>query len=163
MTKPSETTFKEIKTVHPFPGVEGDYPRPETNPGVFIEHFDFSPPYGDGRDGVIYRRLYEAAKEAATIEGWSFRSYSVVATPGSDVDWIARQIRHFPTLILYRDGVELGRHTAIVNTVPGILFWTKKLLGIECEEPERPPMSPYLRANTHITPSGIVLKRDSES
>ena len=111
---------------------------PENTPGVFIEHFELFPPTGDGRDSIIYSKLYDAAKEAAGSAGWTFRSYSAAATPGTHDDWVARQIRHFPTLILFRDGVELGRHTAIYNTVPGIICWAYKLLGIECDNPITP-------------------------
>lgn len=116
-------------------------PCAENTPGVLLEHFDFSTPYEDGEESIIYRGLYEAAKEAAAIAGWAFRSYTSRETPGSDADYIKRNIRHFPTLILFRDGVELGRHTYVHNTVPGILFWGNTLLGIECEDPGPPPKS----------------------
>lgn len=158
MDKPPQTTFKEIKSVHPVPGVGGDYPRPENTPGVFIEHFDLSWPIGDGRDGIVYRHLYETAKEATAREGWTFRSYSDVATPGTRADWVARQIRHFPTLILYRDGVELGRHTAIINTLQGILCWAKKLLGIEGV----PPIPPDATSGFTLSNSRKTMSDDFE-
>jgi hypothetical protein len=135
-------------------------PCAENTTGVLMEHFDLSTPYEDGEEVIIYGRLYETAKETAASAGWAFRSYSSHETPGCDADYIKRNIRQFPTLILFRDGVELGRHTAIINTVAGILFWAKTLLGIECEEPARPPISACLRDSCHITPSGLVLRKE---
>lgn len=104
-------------------------PCAENTPGVLMEHFDLDTPYEDGEEIMIYRGLFEAAKEAAASAGWAFRSYSSRKTPGSRSDYIKRNIRHFPTLLLYRDGAELGRNTVIQNTVPGILSWGHKLLG----------------------------------
>ncbi len=138
------------------------HPRPETTPGVFLEHFDLSWPLRDGADGIIYGYLFRAAMEAAAAAGWTFRSYSSVETPGTDDDWIRRQIRAFPTLILFRDGVELGRHTAIINTVQGIQLWGNKLLGIETEKLPPPTIPKYLLDRTTITPSGIVLRKPPE-
>ena len=106
-----------------------NHPRPETTPGVFLEHFDLSPPMG-GRDGIVYGGLFKTAMETAVLAGWTFRSYSSLETPGTQEDFIHRQLRSFPTLILYRDGVELGRRTAALGTVAGILAWGNKLLGV---------------------------------
>lgn len=60
-----------------------------------------------------------------------FRSYSSTEMPGTMEDYRHRQVRAFPTLILYLDGVELGRHTYVYNTVQGILDWGNQLLGVE--------------------------------
>lgn len=107
---------------------ENTTPRPETTPGVFIEHFDLCEPYGT-QESMVYPHLFRKAKEVCTMNGWSFRSYSSVETPGVRADFINRNIRSFPTLILYRDGVELGRWTAIVGTVEQIISWAENLLG----------------------------------
>lgn len=109
------------------------YARPETTPGVFLEHFDLSPPIDDSREWIIYDHLFRTAREAADIAGWTFRSYSSRETPGTDEDFLGREIRSFPTLILFRDGAELGRHTAVANSVEGIKTWGNVLLGISGE------------------------------
>lgn len=62
-----------------------------------------------------------------------FRSYSSTEMPGTMETFRHRQLRAFPTLILYRDGVELGRHTYVYNTVQGILDWGNQLLGVAVE------------------------------
>ncbi|MCF7675888.1 MAG: WYL domain-containing protein [Akkermansiaceae bacterium] len=129
-----DPVFIEIKSTGSVPVPHMDYPTPETTPGVFLEHFDLSPPTGDGQDGIIYGHLFKNAKEAAEVTGWRFRSYSSRETPGTMEDFSHRQIRAFPTLILYCDGVELGRHTFVHNSVEGIVAWGNKLLGVEGRE-----------------------------
>ena len=120
--------FIEIKRTQSEPGPPVDYPTPETTPGIFLEHFDLSPPMGNGSAGIIYGHLFNNAIKAAREGGWMFRSYSSTEMPGTMGDYRHRQVRAFPTLILYRDGVELGRHTYVHNTVQGILDWGNQLL-----------------------------------
>jgi hypothetical protein len=123
--------FEETQKMRSDPRPHVDYSKPETTPGVFLEHFDLSCPLQDGLDGIVYGHLFRCAKEAASTAGWIFRSYSSLETPGTDQDWRDRNIRAFPMLILYRNGIELGRHPYVCNTGPGIIAWGNQLLGIE--------------------------------
>ncbi len=140
-----------------------NHSRPETTAGVFLEHFDLSPPLDDSREWIIYGHLFRTAREAADAEGWTFRSYSSRETPGTDEDFLGRKIRSFPTLILYRDGVELGRHTAVASSVEGIKYWGNELLGFPVDTLTNwpPPVPASLAANAYITESGEVLRRSS--
>ena len=109
------------------PPTQESHPRPETTPGVFLEHYDFSWPQ-DGRECVIYVPLMQAAQQAAAQAGWHFRSYSSLATPGTMEDFVARNMRSFPMLILFRDGIELGRSFYCMNPVEEIIVWGNKVL-----------------------------------
>ncbi len=111
------------------------FPSARNTPGVFLEHFDLGSAEG-GVDQIIYRRLYETAMRAAEVAGWGFRSFSAAATSGTRADFMERNIRSFPTLILYRDGAELGRQSFIYNTVRGIFDWAVELLGEDFDFPE---------------------------
>lgn len=144
---------EEVRLGPPTP--DGGAPRGENTAGVLLEHFDLSPPHEDGSEGIIYRRLYETAMKAAAWAGWIFRSYSSQATPGTREDWIVRNIRSFPTLIVFRDGVELGRHVYVQNTVSGIIEWASKLPGME----DMPSVPPFPRESA--TPA-IVPKMPAE-
>ena len=113
--------MREIATQNESPAPRNDYRSlPRT----------FRSVSANGRDGIVYGGLFKTAMEAAVLAGWTFRSYSSLETLGTQEDFIHRQLRSFPTLILYRDGVELGRHIYIFNTVAGILAWENKLLGV---------------------------------
>ncbi|MCU0795909.1 MAG: hypothetical protein MUF31_08240 [Akkermansiaceae bacterium] len=145
-------THEDVRLGPPPP--DGGAPRAENTAGVLLEHFDLSPPYEDGSEGIVYRHLYETAMKAAAWAGWSFRSYSSQATPGTLEDWMARKIRSFPTLIVFRDGVELGRHVSVQNTVPGIIEWASKLPGMEDMPavPSFPKESPIPTIVPNISP-----------
>jgi hypothetical protein len=151
----------------PLPPPGSDFPRAEDVPGVFVEHFDISPPFqaGGANDGIIYHHLFLAARDAAAFAGWGFRSYSSPATPGTMADWSTRQIRAFPAVILFRDGVELGRHTVISNSVEGILRWAYGLLGIEgplpapqAAAPACPPVKNTMPIRVDATPEAAALR-----
>jgi hypothetical protein len=101
---------------------------PENTPGVFIEHFDLGPP-SVTNDSIVYAHLFRAAKQACLQQGWAFRSFSSIETPGVLEDFSQRKIKAFPTLILYSDGVELGRRMAIIGTVEEIIEWAGNLLA----------------------------------
>ncbi len=101
--------------------------RPETTPGVFLEHFDMTWPT-DGEESIVYSGVLHAARQAAEHAGWAFYSYSAADSGATREDFIHRNIRAFPTLILYFDGVEFGRLTWVAHTVSGILSWAKELL-----------------------------------
>ena len=104
------------------------HPRPETTLGIFLEHFDLSCP-SNGLEVIVYRQLVDAAEQAAALAGWHFRSYSKLATAGTCQDYFVRNIRSFPMLILYRDGIELGRSCICMNPVEEIISWGNRLLG----------------------------------
>lgn len=104
------------------------YPRPENTPGVFLEHYDLTWPRCEGESGFMAYSIYENAKEAAATAGWGFRSYSSLETPGTAEDFGLRTIMHFPTLILFKDGVELGRYKYSTSPVKIILEWGNELL-----------------------------------
>ncbi len=118
-----------------------NYPRPETIPGIFLEHFDLSEPLEDGSEPIVYRTVYLAAKEVAAIEGWGFRSYSSLETPGKRQDYIDRRISSFPMVILYRDGVELGRWIISLASVEDFQNWADKLLGMPTDDEGPPPVT----------------------
>lgn len=104
-------------------------PRPETTSGIFLEHFDLGEATG-GQDCIVYRSVYEGSKEAAALSGWAFRSYSRAEIPATCADFIARGFGSFPTLILYRDGAELGRLSGPVGYgVTHVLKWAGELIG----------------------------------
>jgi hypothetical protein len=108
-----------------------NYPRPETTPGVFLEHFDATAPSADGREVIVYQLVHRVAKEAARLAGWSFRSYSSVDTPGVMEDFVSRRIMSFPMVILFRDGIELGRAVCPpICDSAWVLEWGNKLLGV---------------------------------
>jgi hypothetical protein len=103
-------------------------PRYETTRDVFLEHFDMSWPV-DGEEVIVYRGVLNSARQAAEHQGWAFRSYSTADSGGTREDFIKRNIRHFPTLILYLDGNELGRLNEVSTTVERVRSWAKILLG----------------------------------
>lgn len=139
-----------------------NYPRPETTPGIFLEHFDLSEAM-NAQDSIVYRSVYAGAKEAAALSGWTFRSYSSAETPCTREEFLARGFRSFPTLILYRNGVELGRLSGQIGYGVGyVQTWADKLLGIETEELPSPPVPKWLRDGSIITPDGIVLRKHLE-
>lgn len=107
-----------------------NYPRPETTPGIFLEHFDLSEPLANGDEVIVYKLAYLNAKEVAATCGWGFRFYSSRETPGTREDYLIRNISSFPLVILYRDGEELGRYGYIFADREGLLLWSGKLLGI---------------------------------
>ena len=88
-----------------------DHSTPENTAGLFLAHFDLGAPLGDGEDTIIYPRPHRAAMEAAALSGWTFRSYSSAETPGTQDDFRSHRITSFPTVILFRDGVERARLT----------------------------------------------------
>lgn len=140
-----------------------NHPRPETTPGVFLEHFDLCEPM-NGQDSIVYRSVYDGAKEAAALYGWTFRSCSSANTPCTREEFLARGFRSFPTLILYRDGIELGRLSGPIGYGVGyVQTWAGKLLGIETEELPPPAVPAHLRERSTITPSGEILKREHDS
>lgn len=112
---------------NPISAFPNGYPLPENTPGIFIEHFDLGPPGAD--DSIVYAYLFRAAKQACLQQGWAFRSFSSTETPGVREDFLQRKIKAFPTLILYSDGVELGRRTTIIGTVEEIIDWVESLLA----------------------------------
>jgi hypothetical protein len=114
-----------------------NYPLPETTPGIFLEYFDFDAPSEDGTENIIHPYNTIEAKKAALEEGWTLRSYSSNETPGARQDFINRNIRSFPTRILYRDGLELGRDTCVIHSAPGIIAWAEQLLEIQEKSPSR--------------------------
>jgi hypothetical protein len=116
-----------------------NHPRSGTSPGIFLEHFDFSEPLDVGQDGIIYRGVYLAAKEAAAVSGWGFRSYSSKETPGTRQDFVDRNIRSFPMVILYRDGIEVGRWVISLASVEDFQNWAHKLLGRPTDDEGPPP------------------------
>lgn len=134
-------------------------PRPETTPGVFLAHFDLSEPLGNGEEVIIYHGTYLAAKELAAGEGWTFRSYSSKETPGTRQDFLIRNIRSFPMVILYRDGIELGRISVAYAGVSYFRNWSHKLLGMETEELPAVRVPQWLLDGSIITAEGMVLKK----
>jgi hypothetical protein len=83
---------------------------------------------GDGVDGIVYKNALESAQQVTKQAVWVFCSYSIAGSSGTREDYIKRNIRHFPTLILYLDGKELGRLTEISTTVERVRSWAKILL-----------------------------------
>lgn len=77
---------------------------------------------------ILYKYALESAQRAAEQADWAFYSYRTAGSNGTREDYIRRNIRHFPTLILYLDGKELGRLTEVSTTVVRVLSWAKKLL-----------------------------------
>lgn len=105
-----------------------NYPRPETTPGVFLEHFDLSEPLEDGTEAICYKAMHQIAKQTAAENDWGFRSYSSNETPGTRDDYIRRNIRSFPMMILYLDGEELGRLVLACGTTGDLRNWAFRLL-----------------------------------
>jgi hypothetical protein len=120
---------------------ENPDPRPENTAGVFLEHFDLGPP----EDGpLVTNRVVETgAREAAAAMGWSYRSYSSGMLPAGPEDFHRRRITSFPQLILFRDGVELGRWVISLATKEHIVEWANRLLSnapiVGPKAPEHPP------------------------
>jgi hypothetical protein len=96
---------------------------------ISLEHFDLAPPSKNGDVTIIYPHVYRAAKEAARIAGWSFRSYSSADSVGTLEDFQKKQIRAFPTLILYKEGLEMGRYTSLGVSAEMIISWAEKLIS----------------------------------
>lgn len=96
---------------------------------IVLEHFDIAPPSENGDENIIYPHVYLAAKEAASQAGWEFRSYSSAETPGTYEDFKKRQIRIFPTLILYEEGKEIGRYTSLGISPELVISWVAKLIS----------------------------------
>ena len=115
------------------------YPRPETTPGIFLEHFDLSEPLANGDEVIVYKLAYLNAKEVAATCGWGFRSYSSRETPGTREDYLIRNISSFPLVILYRDGEELGRYGISLGTPGDLRNWAFRLLGLAVEDEGPPP------------------------
>lgn len=132
------------------------HPRPETTPGVFLEHFDMSwPTHGE----VVYIGVLNSARQAAEHAGWGFRSYSAAESGGTHEDFINRNIRSFPTLILYCDGVELDRLTWVSQTVRGILSWAGQLLKDKNIVPHEEWIE---QINIPTPPPPITLKNEAD-
>jgi hypothetical protein len=105
------------------------HPLPETTAGIFLEHYDLSFPDETGEAVIVYRQAHRAARDAAREAGWMFRSYSDVEMPGTGDDFARRNIRSFPTLILFRDGMPLGRRISPgLDMKEDVLEWARVLL-----------------------------------
>lgn len=106
-----------------------EHPRPETTAGIFLEHYDLSWPLDATESGIVYPLAHQAARDAAREAGWMFRSYSDVEMPGTGEDFVRRNIRSFPTLILFRDGLPLGRRiSSPLDRKDHVLEWARGLL-----------------------------------
>ena len=103
-------------------------PTPENTPGLFLEHFDLSPASGECDPSLVYPAALQAARDTATFLASSFRSYSDGQIPSTMDNFVRRNIRSFPTYILFRDGVELGRTSMLVLSAEPLIAWASKLL-----------------------------------